>query len=589
MTEKIISPDVYSRESDHSIVRRGIVDVGAAIIGPTVKGSPLVPTIVTSYSEYDNIFGGKFKSGSNYFEYFTSQAVREYFNAGGKSAIITRIISGSSNVTTYASASVPVSGSNALSTASINSSFELESLTWGDIANNVSSSALAYGALSSGSADNIRWEITNADYTRGNFTITIRRGDDNTNQKNVLETFANVSLDPGRTNFISRIIGDQKLVYTIDSDGTSYVATSGSYSNASRYVRVKTVGTYQVNSIDNNGNFLSASYAPSLPVLGSGSLHGAFTGGVAATNLSQKMNDSIGDGSSPSANIQGFQSGDYTNAVNLLINKSAYDFNLVLAPGVTLATAASADIISMCESRGDCMVIIDTQTFGNTVTAAAIAGLASTSNYAATYWPWVQIFSSNLNKVLWVPASVVMGGVYAFNDEVGGEWFAPAGFNRGGIGSVVQAERKLTQDNKDSLYSANINPLATFPGEGVVCWGQKTLQKRATALDRVGVRRLLITLKRYIGQISLNLVFEQNTNATRNRFLTQVNPYLESIIQKQGLYNFRVVMDDSNNTADVIDRNQLVGSIQLQPTRTAEFIILDFNIQPTGATFDTTT
>ena len=586
MTEKIISPNAYLRESDQSLIRRGTTEVGAAIIGPTVKGSPLVPTLVTSYSDFDNNFGGKFKSGSNYYEYFTSQAVKEYFSSGGKSVLVTRVISGSNNISTYASASVPVSGSSALSTGSIVSSFELESLDWGDIANNLSSSALPYGALSSGSADNVRWEVTNTDYTKGIFTLLVRRGDDNNNQKNVLETFANVNLDPQSSKFISRVIGDQKKIYSTDTDGTAYISNSGSYANASNYIRIKTIGTYHVSSIDNNGNFLSASYASTLPTVGSGSLNGAFTGGVVATNLAQKMNENIGDGSTTVLNIQGFQSTDYSLAINLLNNKSEYNFNLVLAPGVTLGSNASSDLISMCENRGDCMAILDTQTYGSTVSAAVSAAASSTSNYAATYWPWVQVFSSALNKAVWVPASVVMGGVYAFNDEVGGEWFAPAGFNRGGIGTVLQAERKLTQDNKDTLYSANVNPLATFPSEGVVCWGQKTLQKRATALDRVGVRRLLITLKRYIGQIALNLVFEQNTNVTRNRFLSQVNPYLESIIQKQGLYNFRVTMDDTNNTADVIDRDQLVGSIQLQPTRTAEFIILDFNIKPTGTSFD---
>jgi phage tail sheath protein FI len=178
-----------------------------------------------------------------------------------------------------------------------------------------------------------------------------------------------------------------------------------------------------------------------------------------------------------------------------------------------------------------------------------------------------------------------MGGVLAFNDQVGAEWFAPAGLNRGGVPSVLRAERKLSQSDRDNLYIANVNPLATFPGEGVVVFGQKTLQKKSTALDRVNVRRLLIALKDYIGQVANNLVFEQNTNVTRNRFLSQVNPYLESVVQRQGLYAYKVVMDETNNTPDVIDRNQLVGQIYIQPTKTAEFIILNFNVLPTGATF----
>jgi uncharacterized protein len=158
-------------------------------------------------------------------------------------------------------------------------------------------------------------------------------------------------------------------------------------------------------------------------------------------------------------------------------------------------------------------------------------------------------------------------------------------FVRGGIPGVIQAERKLTKTQRDTLYDANVNPIATFPGTGIAVFGQKTLQKKATALDRVNVRRLLIELKKFFGDQARNLVFEQNTIATRNRFLSAVNPYLESVVQRQGLYAFRVVMDDSNNTADVIDRNQLVGQVFIQPAKTAEFIVLDFTIEPTGASF----
>jgi phage tail sheath protein FI len=183
------------------------------------------------------------------------------------------------------------------------------------------------------------------------------------------------------------------------------------------------------------------------------------------------------------------------------------------------------------------------------------------------------------------PPSTVIGGVLAFNDQVGAEWFAPAGLNRGGVPSVIRAERRLSQTDRDTLYTGNVNPLATFPGTGVCVWGQKTLQRKPTSLDRVNVRRLLIALKDFIGGVARNLVFEQNTTVTRNRFLSQVNPYLESVVQRQGLYAYKVVMDDTNNTPDVIDRNQLVGQIYIQPTKTAEFIILNFNLTPTGAEF----
>jgi phage tail sheath protein FI len=175
--------------------------------------------------------------------------------------------------------------------------------------------------------------------------------------------------------------------------------------------------------------------------------------------------------------------------------------------------------------------------------------------------------------------------VYEYNDKISAEWFAPAGFTRGGMSTVLQPERKLSIDDRNTLYQAKVNPIATFPGVGTVIYGQKTLQQKASALDRVNVRRLLIALKDYIGQIADGLVFEPNTQVTRNKFLNAVNPYLASVQQRQGLYSFSVVMDDTNNTPSVIDRNELVGSIYLQPTRTAEFIYLTFNILPTGVTF----
>jgi phage tail sheath protein FI len=207
------------------------------------------------------------------------------------------------------------------------------------------------------------------------------------------------------------------------------------------------------------------------------------------------------------------------------------------------------------------------------------------TSYAATYWPWVRIVDPGTGKQVFVPASTLIPGVYAYNDKVSAPWFAPAGINRGGLSSVIAAKSKLSQADRDELYSNNINPIATFPRTGVSVFGQKTLQKGASALDRINVRRLMIELKAYIAQIADTLVFEQNTITTRNNFLSRVNPYLTTIQQKQGLYAFKVIMDETNNTPDVVDRNQLIGQIYVQPSRTAEFIALDFILQPTGASF----
>ena len=694
MSEVILSPGVFQNESDQSIYTTAPAALGAAIVGPTAKGRPFVPTYVTTYSQYLSLFGDVFKSGSYYYEYLTSQAAKEYFNNGGQSLLVTRVISGSNNVGVYATASVPtagtqatasytfppitdgfvvtLSGSNGYSTGSyaafyitssttqvdtttafyvtsgssvsssvsnlaskINSlsstffvtasasasvlsltasmysgwedvgnniiftsgstsvavlgggrtgsvSFVLESLNWGDSQNNATTSATASnGALPSGSMYNVRFQVVNTSTTKGTFTLVIRRGDDNNSQTNILETWNDLTLDPLSPNYVSRVLGDLKPVYTAaTATSTAYITYTGTYTNASKYVRVSSVTTPHVDSLDNNGNFKSGSYAASLPGVGSGKNFGGFGGGVAETNLVKSMNENI-----TTTNIQGFTVTDYQTALALLANKDEYRYNVLLTPGIGLDNAASSTAIATVEGRGDAIAITDAGIYGTSIVGATTNAAGQSSNYAATYYPWVQLYSAGLGKNVWCPPSVVMGGVLAFNDQVGAEWFAPAGLNRGGVPTVIRAERRLQQTDRDTLYNGNVNPLATFPGSGVAVWGQKTLQRKQTSLDRVNVRRLLIALKDYIGNVSRDLVFEQNTTITRNSFLSRVNPYLSSIVSRQGLYTFRVIMDETNNTADVVDRNQLVGQIYIQPTKTAEYIILNFNILPTGATF----
>jgi phage tail sheath protein FI len=263
---------------------------------------------------------------------------------------------------------------------------------------------------------------------------------------------------------------------------------------------------------------------------------------------------------------------------------------MLLTPGLIDAfpshSSKISTIISNTQERGDNIFILDLVKYADTENATVTQALSRDTSYAASYWPWCQILDPATGKRIWVPASTMIAGVYAFNDRVSEPWFAPAGINRGGLSTVIRVEQKLNQTTRDSLYQNKVNPIATFPGQGIVVYGQKTLQLKASALDRVNVRRLLISLKSYISQVANALVFEQNTPATRNSFLAQVNPYLTSVQQRQGLYAFKVVMDDSNNSPDVIDRNQLIGQIYLQPTKTAEFIYLTFNITPTGATFE---
>ena len=292
-------------------------------------------------------------------------------------------------------------------------------------------------------------------------------------------------------------------------------------------------------------------------------------------------------------NINSAGSIAYKQCVGALGNADEFDINLIVTPGVfhQQHSYVTQLVTDMCEARGDAFYIMDNVVFPSSnqtvgLIDAAVNDVSTIdSSYVATYYPWVKILDTNLNKIISVPPSVVMPSVYAANDNAAAEWFAPAGLNRGGIAQAVQVLDRTTHGERDTLYEGRVNPIAAFPGQGICVWGQKTLQIQPSALDRVNVRRLLIALKKFIASSSKFLVFEQNVAATRNRFLSIVNPYLESVQQRSGLYAFQVVMDDTNNTPDLVDRNILYGQIYLQPAKTAEFIVLDFNILPTGAVF----
>ena len=274
-------------------------------------------------------------------------------------------------------------------------------------------------------------------------------------------------------------------------------------------------------------------------------------------------------------------------AINAVSNPDEFDMNMIVIPGVInrLHSSVTTYAKDLCEDRGDTFFVMDGGAWSDNISTVVNSLSSFDSNYVATYHPWVKILDTDKNKPVWVPPSVVLPGVIAFNDQVAAEWYAPAGLNRGGLSNVIEVKTRLTHDERDQLYVGRVNPIATFPGQGATVFGQKTLQAKPSALDRINVRRLLIAVKKFIASSSRYLVFENNTAATRNRFLSIVNPYLESIQQRNGLYAFRVIMDESNNTPDVIDRNILKGDIFLQPAKTAEFIVLDFSVLPTGAAF----
>jgi phage tail sheath protein FI len=489
--------------------------------------------------------------------------------------------------------------------------------------------------------------VNGTDY--GTFTVVVRDFADTNKKKNVLETWSNVNLDPNSPNYISRVIGDRKLTINsegkISESGdwinnskyirvaslnesapvqavpfghaayTLPVSASALLSSAIPTVTFVTASATQYGGIDLDNNTDNAIYLKPIPTnasVGSNSVFGldVTNGGslsVGSTSAQFVVAFQNGfDGMSPAiainkgadisaGNSQGFNltnstaSGSvaYAKHIAALSNADEFDINMVVTPGVVrrLHSSVATAVLDMVEQRNDCFYILDTTAAGDSIAQANTQAQDIDSNMVATYYPWVKTIDLNTNKLITVPPSVLLPGVFAANDRVAAEWFAPAGLNRGGLIGAVSVLNRLTQSEKDSLYENKVNPIVQFPGQGIVVFGQKTLQDKPSALDRINVRRLLLTVRKYIASTSRFLVFEQNTSETRNRFLNIVNPYLESIQQRQGLYAFRVVMDETNNTPDVIDRNIMKGAIYLQPTKTAEFIQIDFNILPTGASF----
>ena len=585
MAETIVSPGVLTIENDQSFVTQAPVQAGAAIIGPTPKGKVGIPTLCTTYSDYTNKYGTTFLSGGQSYTYLTSISAYNYFNNGGTSLLVTRVVSGSTlTAWTPATSSFISASSHSDGPPYDTDVFVLETLAEGVILNSAGPTG-SNDTLLSGSSNNYRFQILSPNTDNGTFTLLIRQGNDSSVQPSILETWGPLSLDPFSPNYIEKIIGNQ--YETIGSDnGEYFIQLNGEYPNASNYVRVKQVNQTTPNYFNNLG-LPKDEYTGSLPLASQGVFDDGkgdnIPSGIAGDYYENITNN----------NIQGLTANDYTESIALLANKDAYKYNFITAPGliaddtfpdhVTVITK----LVNTVTERADTMTIIDLVRYGSQINSVLInsARTLYDNSYVATYWPWTKTIDPNTATQRWVPASTMIPGVYVKSDSISYPWFAPAGINRGIMTNVLSAERFLTQGNRDSLYQANVNPIATFPNAGVTVFGQKTLQKKQSALDRVNVRRLLIELKNYISQVANTYVFEQNDVATRNEFSSIISSYLSTVQNNQGLISYQVIMNDSNNTPTVIDNNQLVGQIYLQPTKTAEFIILDFNILPTGAVF----
>lgn len=600
MAETLISPGISTSEIDQStIVPRPLV-AGAAIVGPTVKGPIKVPTKVTSYSDYVRTFGTTFPivSGSitENKEFLTSIAAKNYFERGGDSLLVVRVAD---------SLAFSPAESTTINAKSGSAPFKIYTLSEGALMNSNGSATYSVAtadtsswtterftdqSLVSGSVDNLRFEITNVSVDKGTFNLSIRRGDDTKKEQIVLENYNNLSLDPNSSNYIAKVIGDQYT--TIQGSGTTdvYLDSVGTYVNNSKYVRVEVLRP-TLNYLDTAGNY-RPELTGSLPV----EQRGAFQGGTGNVGVCYDSTSHEKDAEGVALYFENIKStegtndynqsikvADYQDAIDLLSNTDEYAINVVSAPGL-LDSSQIDNLISVIESRGDCISVVDLVDFSEkNVSNVAAAATEHNSSYAATYWPYVQMYSST-GRLEWCPASTVIPGIYTYSDHQAAPWYAPAGMTRGGVQGVVQTARKLTKAQRDILYAKNVNPIASMPGAGLVVYGQKTLQKKTTALDRVNVRRLLIEIKSTVKEMASGLLFEQNTQALQNSFRAQLDPYLASLVQRNGLTGYSI--DLSGNTSDAIDRNEFLCYVALQPTKTIEFVYLKFTVTATGVSFE---
>ena len=240
---------------------------------------------------------------------------------------------------------------------------------------------------------------------------------------------------------------------------------------------------------------------------------------------------------------------------------------------------------TMCETRQDTVYLRDLVGVNDSVATAINTAAGLNSSYSATYYPWIKVKDIGSSKNIYVPPTVLVPQAIAYNDKIGASWFAVSGTGRGTLGGAIDTKNRLTKAEQGLLYNASINPIIKTPNTGVVIWGQKTLLQQNTALNRLNVRRLLITLKDYISNIANDFVFEQNLNTTRNAFLNKINPYLSNVQQNQGITAYKVTCDAANNSNTDIANHILNCKIQIIPTLSIEFILLEFDLTAQGVTF----
>ena len=398
-------------------------------------------------------------------------------------------------------------------------------------------------------------------------------------------------------------IDPHSYIFTMDDVVNASVATSGSsffYRSGSR----KDGDSYTATGSNTYKDLLTAGYD---------SFTAPFWGGFDGFNI--RLPDPMWNGGMVVGSTSKNNSIYWTwrRAIDTVVDPEAVDMNLLMAPGLTNDNLTS-HMINVAENRGDTLAVVDLpnvylpRSEGQYTTrpsaadrtpispqtaATALEARGLDSSYGATFYPWVQTRDANTGQLVWIPPTVAMAGVLASSEKKAAVWFAPAGFNRGGLSEgaagipVLSVTQRLTSKQRDTLYGSNINPIASFPSTGIVVFGQKTLQtSKQSALDRINVRRLVIYLKKQISVLSTKVLFEQNVSTTWAKFRALIEPLLANVKTQYGITDYKLILDETTTTDDLIDRNIMYAKIMIKPARAIEYIAIDFVIASTGASFD---
>lgn len=419
------------------------------------------------------------------------------------------------------------------------------------VKDNLGNLVMTFFAKSPGSWANGHRVILEDGSSSGKYNVAIEEYLPRTTTLATTELFEDVVLDdPSDERYIETVINEGVYGQTYPSESVTVEVDDGSLTPLT--------GTY---------------------VLGDGAGNTEGTDGI----------DSLDD-----ADYIGTISGQSATGLKTLSDAEKLDMNLLTIPGVS-SPAVINEMISLCEGRADSMAIVDSP-FGLDTQAVidwhngvgVYSHQAFNSSYAALYWSWVRAYDPYNRRDLWLPPSGFVSAQYAYTDYSTYPWFAPAGLVRGRVKSGIRIEMSPDLGQRDFLYGNGnaVNPLVNFTKEGLTIWGQRTLQRRPTALDRVNVRRMLLYAEKTIATSVKYLVFEPNDPITWRRFVNLVTPALDYVKANRGLYDYRVICDETTNTPIIIDRNEMNGRILLKPTKSAEVITLDFVLLSTGANFE---